>query len=127
MRFAVSAKGESKPGGGIGFGALAGAAIAALASSACCLGPLVLLMLGISGSWIGNFAALERYRPIFVGIAILALFFAYRRIFHPVAACGPNEVCSKPHIRAVHKLAFVIVAALAVIAVAFPYILPLFY
>jgi len=127
MRLAVSAKGESQPGEGLSFGALLGAALAALASSACCLGPLVLLMLGISGSWISNLAALERYRPIFVGIATLALFFAYRRIFHPIPVCGPNEVCSKPRIRTAHKLAFVIVAALAVIAVAFPYILPLFY
>jgi mercuric ion transport protein len=29
-------------------------ALAALLASSCCLGPLVLLRLGVSGAWIGN-------------------------------------------------------------------------
>ena len=33
---------------------LAAGGIAALLASACCLGPLVLITLGISGAWIGN-------------------------------------------------------------------------
>jgi mercuric ion binding protein len=58
--------------------------IAALLASTCCLGPLVLVALGFSGAWIGNLMVLEPYRPIFIGVALVALFLAYRRIFRPI-------------------------------------------
>ena len=71
-----------------GRGALATGGVAAILASTCCLGPLVLVALGFSGAWIGNLTVLEPYRPIFIGTALVALFFAYRRIFHPVQAGG---------------------------------------
>ena len=40
--------------------------VAALLASACCLGPLVLVMVGISGAWIGSLSALEPWRPLFL-------------------------------------------------------------
>ncbi|MDH4275536.1 MAG: mercuric transporter MerT family protein, partial [Gammaproteobacteria bacterium] len=45
-----------------GRGALFVGGLAALLASTCCLGPLVLLLLGISGAWIGNLRFLEPYR-----------------------------------------------------------------
>ncbi|MBI4487071.1 MAG: hypothetical protein HY655_13765, partial [Acidobacteria bacterium] len=42
-----------------GRGALYVGGLAAILASTCCLGPLVLLMLGFSGAWIGNLTALE--------------------------------------------------------------------
>ena len=69
-----------------GRGALAAGGLAAILASACCLGPLVLVALGFSGAWIGNLTALEPYRPVFIGGALVALFLAYRRIYRPVAA-----------------------------------------
>jgi mercuric ion transport protein len=42
--------------------------LAAIIGSLCCVAPLVLLTLGISGAWIGQLTALEPYRPIFIGI-----------------------------------------------------------
>jgi mercuric ion transport protein len=95
-------------------------------ASACCLGPLVLVALGFSGAWIGNLTALELYRPVFIGGALVALFLAYRRIYRPVAACEPGEVCAEPQARSAYKMIFWGVAALAGIALAFPYVLPLF-
>ena len=44
-------------------GSLVAGVAAAIGASVCCLGPLVLLMLGIGGAWIGNLAAFEPYRP----------------------------------------------------------------
>lgn len=101
--------------------------LAAILASACCLGPLVLVMLGFSGAWIGNLTVLEPFRPIFIGGALVALFFAYRRIFRPARACTHNEVCAIPQVKATYKMIFWGVSALVVIALAFPYILPLFY
>ena len=102
-------------------------ALAALGATTCCLGPLLLVALGFSGAWIGNLTVLEPYRPIFIGAALVALFFASRRIFRPVQACKPGEVCAVPQVRAAYKFLFWVVAALVVVALAFPYVLPLFY
>ena len=110
-----------------GRGALGIGGVAAFLASICCLGPLVLVTIGISGAWIGNLTVLEPYRPIFIGAALVALFFAYRRIFRPAEACKPGEVCAVPHVNNAYKIIFGIVAALIGIALAFPYMLPLFY
>lgn len=101
--------------------------LAAILASTCCLGPLVLIALGFSGAWIGNLTVLEPYRPVFIGGALIALFFAYRRIFRPPQACKPGEACAVPQVRTTYKLLFWVVAALTLIALGFPYILPLFY
>ena len=110
-----------------GRGVLAAGGLAAILASTCCLGPLVLVTLGFSGAWIGNLTALEPYRPIFIGVALVALFFAWRRIFRPVEACKPGEVCAIPQVRTSYKLTFWIVVALVVVALAFPYVVPFFY
>lgn len=108
-------------------GALAAGGLAAILASTCCLGPLVLVALGFSGAWIGNLTLLEPYRPIFIGAALVALFFAGRRILRPAHACKPGEACAVPEVRAAYKLVFWIVVALVAVAIAYPYILPLFY
>lgn len=110
-----------------GRGALFAGGLAAILASTCCLGPLVLVALGFSGAWIGNLTALEPYRPVFIGAALVAMFFAYQRIFRPVQACKPSEVCAVPHVKSTYKVIFWLVAALVVIALVFPYVLPLFY
>ncbi len=101
--------------------------LAAILASTCCLGPLVLVMLGFSGAWIANLTVLEPYRPLFIGAALFALFFAYRRIFRPAQVCKPDEVCAIPQVKATYKMIFWCVSALVVIALAFPYVMPLFY
>jgi mercuric ion transport protein len=101
--------------------------VAAILASTCCLGPLVLVTLGFSGAWIGNLSALEPFRPLFIGAALVALFFAWRRIFRPVPACEPGDVCAIPQVRTGYKIIFWVVAVLVVVALAFPYVLPFFY
>lgn len=110
-----------------GRGALFAGGVAALLASTCCLGPLVLVGLGVSGAWIGNLSALEPYRPIFIAAALLALFFAWKRIFRPEAECKPGEVCAIPAVRGTYKMIFWLVAALTLVALTFPYFLPYFY
>ncbi len=112
----------SKPGG-----VLVAGGLAAILASTCCLGPLLLVALGFSGAWIGNLTVLEPYRPWFIGAALIAMLFAYRRIFRSATACQPGEVCVIPQVRAIYKFIFWIVAALVLVALGFPYVLPLFY
>jgi len=110
-----------------GRGALFAGGLSAVLASTCCLGPLVLVSLSFSGAWIDNLTALEPYRPIFLGAALVALFFAYRRIFRPVEACKPGEACAIPQVRTTYKLIFGVVVALVAVALGFPYVLPWFY
>jgi len=107
--------------------ALFAGGVAAILASTCCLGPLVLVSLGISGAWIGNLTVLEPYRPIFIGIALIALFFAGRSIFRPVHACQPGEVCAVPETRRGYKVMFWVCASLVVVAIAYPYLVRFFY
>ena len=107
--------------------ALVTGGLAAVLASSCCLGPLVLLMLGFSGAWIGNLTALEPYRPAFIGVAVVALYFAWRRIYHPVPQCVPGEVCALPAVRRMNRMLFWLVVALVLIAVGFPYVVSFFY
>jgi mercuric ion transport protein len=110
-----------------GSGALLVGGLAAILASTCCLGPLVLVLLGVSGASIGNLTKLEPYRLYFIGGALVALFFAGRRIFRRAQSCEPGEVCALPRTRQLYKILFAIVAALVLIALVFPYVVRFFY
>src|SRR6266481_210174 len=63
----AAANQQSVDGSGKREGLLAaGGVIGAIAASSCCILPLVLFTLGISGAWIGNLTALAPYQPIFL-------------------------------------------------------------
>jgi mercuric ion transport protein len=107
--------------------ALAAGGLAAILAGACCLGPLVLVSVGVSGAWLASFQLLEPYRPFFIGIAALALAFAGRRIYRPAAQCEPGDVCAVPRVRRGYKVGFWSVAVLLVFMLVYPYFAPLFY
>ena len=75
--------------------ALGGAFISSLLGAACCLGPLVLVLLGLGGGGIA--LAMKPYRPYFLVLTFLLLgasfYLVYRR---PVGECGPEESCTMP-------------------------------
>ena len=81
---------------------------------------------GILG-FLGVKTAVVVTKNIFIGLAVLALVVAGRRIFRPSADCKPGEVCAVPKVRVAYKLAFWLIAALALLGLVFPYMAPLFY
>lgn len=116
-------------GDGYSKATLAGGLFAGLLASACCVGPLVLVTAGISGAWISNLTLLEPYRWIFVGIALVFMALAWRRIYRAPAAadCEPGTVCALPQANGRYRLLFWGISALVLLAFAFPYFAPLFY
>ncbi|MCH8121793.1 MAG: cation transporter [Bacteroidetes bacterium] len=72
-----------------------GAVGAALASSACCTIPFVLVSAGFGGAWLSNLTALEPYRPIFILAALLFLGMAfwkrYKSSNDPDCECEPAK------------------------------------
>src|SRR5437016_11146342 len=110
-----------------GSGALFFGGLAAILASTCCLGPLVLVALGLSGAWIGNLTRLEPFRPYFIAGALVALFFAGRRIFRPAEACQQGEMCAVPRTRRIYKILFGIVSVLVLVALIFPFVAKFLY
>jgi mercuric ion transport protein len=114
---------------GVSKATLAGGLISAILASACCLGPLVLVMIGVSGAWISNLTLLEPYRPVFISVALVFMGLAWRRIYRApaAAACEPGSLCALPQTNRVYRVMFWMVSALVLLALGFPYLAPLFY
>ena len=108
-------------------GTLIAGLLAGLTASACCAGPFVLLMLGISGSWIGNLSALESVRPLFIAIAIVFLGLAYRKIFLLPKACETGSVCATSQGKQSQKLIFWITSFVVLLSISFPWYGPLLF
>lgn len=101
--------------------------LAAIGASVCCVGPLVLLALGIGGAWIGTLTAFEPYRPLFIGLTLLFLALAFRKLYLVPQVCAPGETCAHPQIRKRQRLVFWAVVVLLVGLLAAPRFAPLFY
>ena len=80
-----------------------------------------------AGARVSNLTALEPFRPLFIGAALVALYFAWRRIYRTEQKCNPDDICALPAVRNTYKTIFWVVAALVLIALSFPYVLPFFY
>lgn len=74
----------------------AGGILGALAASTCCIVPLILFSLGVSGAWIGNLTALEPYKPIFIVITLGFLGYGYWMVYRKPKACAEGEACARP-------------------------------
>lgn len=104
---------------------LIGGVLAAAGASLCCVGPFVLLTLGISGAWIVNLTLLEPYRPLFM-TAVLTLFgWAGWKVYLPASACEPDAVCAVPQVRKRRQGIFWITALVALVLVTSTYWIPL--
>ncbi len=101
--------------------------LAAIGASVCCVGPLVLLTLGIGGAWVANLTALEPIRPIFIGVTLLFLGLAFRRLYLQPQVCEPGSLCAQPLVRRRQRFIFwgIALALLALLSV--PWLAPLFF
>lgn len=106
--------------------ALLAAGAAALLASACCLGPLVLALAGVSGAWIGLLPGLEPWQPLFLAAGVIALVVAGRRIWR-APACYDGRACATSSGKRAQKAIFVAVAGLFALVLGFPLIAPYFY
>ncbi len=97
-----------------------GALAAGLAASACCLGPLVLAIVGIGGA--ASALALAPYRPYLLVLTAaflgLAFYLTYRG---PASACGPGNACEMPKANRLGKMLLWLVTLVVVLAATFPY------
>src|SRR5713101_6691040 len=75
----------------------AGGVLGALAASSCCIVPLALFGLGVSGAWIGNLTRLAPYQPYFIAATVACLGAGYwLRYRSRKIVCADGEVCAAP-------------------------------
>lgn len=72
-----------------------GSILAAMASSACCWLPLVLMGIGLSAAGVGAF--FEQYRPFFLAVALLLLGIGFYFNYFRKERCAPGEACEIPN------------------------------
>jgi len=102
------------------------ALVAATASSACCVGPLLLVSLGIGGAWVSHLPALSPWRAWFVIASLLLLADALRRLYLRPAACAPGTACAMPSTRRRSRFMFWMLALLTLALLLAPSLAPFF-
>lgn len=98
-----------------------GSVVAAVAASACCLGPVALSLVG-AGALGAAAVRLEPFRPLFLALTGVLLatgfFVTYRR---PSAdACGPGGACA-PGSKRKAKIVLWVATGIVIVLVTFPY------
>ncbi|MDE4099709.1 mercuric transporter MerT family protein [Phaeobacter gallaeciensis] len=120
----VNTSADRSSKGWLAAGGLLGAGLA----SACCVGPLVLLTLGISGAWIGNLTALEPYKPVFALIALGFIGAGFWHVyFRKPVICKPGSYCARPSSSRITKTALWVSLVLVVAALTIAWWAPFFY
>ena len=99
---------------------------AAIGASVCCVGPLVLLMLGISGAWVSTLTTFEPFRPYLMAATFAFLTIAFYRLYLAPQVCKPDTPCADPIIRKRQRLIFWTASVLIVGLLAIPSIVSIF-
>jgi len=106
--------------------AITAGVLAAIGASICCVGPLVLLGLGISGAWIGTLSAFEPYRPVLIGVTLVFLALALRKLYLVPQVCAPGAACAVPAVVRRQGDVGLVSSGLLLALIAFPSIAPAF-
>ncbi|MET4068883.1 mercuric ion transport protein [Bradyrhizobium sp. S3.2.6] len=103
-----------------------GGLVGALAASSCCILPLALFGLGVSGAWIGNFTRLAPYQPYFLTATLAFLGYGYWLVYRSsTRACADGEACACPLPNRLVKAGLILATILVVAALALDFIAPL--
>jgi len=102
---------------------LIGSVLTGVLASACCIGPIVFAVLGISGA--GFILKFEAYRPLFAGIAVLFLVVGGYLTYKKPAPmdCEPGSLCANPKSSRLNKIVFWAATVIVVLALLVPTIL----
>lgn len=93
---------------------------AALGASACCVGPLVLVAVGLGGAWATSLRALEPFYPLFLAGALGAFGFAFWRLYVSPRRCAPETACAAAPALKRQRIAFWITLVAAKAILLFP-------
>lgn len=104
----------------------AGGLLGALAASSCCILPLVLFGLGVSGAWIGNFTQLAPYQPYFIAVTLAFLAGGYWLVYRSSRiACADDAACARPLPNRLMKASLIVATVLIIAALGIDFLAPL--
>ncbi len=104
-----------------------GGLLGALAASSCCILPLALFGLGVSGAWIGNFTRLAPYQPYFIAATLAFLGYGYWLAYRSsTRACTDSEACARPLPNRIVKASLILATILVAAALGLDFIAPFF-
>jgi mercuric ion transport protein len=104
-----------------------GGLLGALAASSCCILPLVLFSLGVSGAWIGNFTRLAPYHPYFIAATVAFLGTGYWLVYRSAKlACADDEACARPLPNRLVKAGLILATILVIAALGLDFLAPLY-
>lgn len=107
--------------------AMAGGILGAIAASSCCILPLVLFGLGVSGAWIGNLTSLAPYQTYFIAFALANIAYGGWRVYKSrQLVCEPSAACAKPVNNKAVLSGLVLAALLVTAALSFDFVAPYF-
>lgn len=102
-----------------------GGLLGALAASSCCILPVLLFSLGISGAWIANFARLAAYQPTFVTATVAFLGGGYLLVFRTSRrACVGDQACACQLPKRFVMVLLVAATIIVIAAFAFDFVAP---
>ena len=105
----------------------AGSILGAVAATSCCILPLVLFGLGVSGAWIGNFTQLAPCQPYFMIGTVTCLATGYWLVYRSsTVACTDGTACAHPLPSWLVVAGLIAATVLVIAALAFDFVVPLF-
>ena len=110
----------------LSLGLLVIAVTSSLIASTCCVLPLVLVLLGITGAWMVQLSSLKPWVPLFTAIAVVALLGSGYLLFRPLTRCAvSDDACgdSRRIAQRIYLMSALFVSGLLL----FPVLAPIFY
>ncbi len=97
------------------------AILAGIGASACCLGPFLLLSLGIGGAWMSHLTSMQAYSPYLTGFTLLVLALVFRQLYLKPQKCEDDAVCANPKVKRNQRIIFWVISVILIGMMSFPY------
>ncbi|PIQ43197.1 MAG: mercury transporter MerT [Gammaproteobacteria bacterium CG11_big_fil_rev_8_21_14_0_20_46_22] len=100
---------------------LIAAVIAAIVAALCCLGPLIVVLLGLGSAWMSVFTQIAFFRPVAIMLTVVFLGIAYWKLYITPKRRSIDQPCAKPETLRIYRLVFWVVVVIALLLLAFPW------
>ena len=104
-----------------------GGLFGAIVASTCCVLPVILFALGISGAWISNLVSLARYKPFFIVLSLVFIGIGFWMVYFKPQISIPNvqsTSCYRPFSEKTIKIMLWFSVIIILIVFLIPYIAP---
>ena len=104
-----------------------GGLLGAIAASTCCVLPVILFALGISGAWISNLVSLARYKPFFIVLSLVFVGIGFWMVYFKPKISIPkvqSTSCYRPFSEKTIKIMLWFSVIIILIVFLIPYIAP---